>query len=140
MLANDSKIVYASQIPNNVEKSLYLNILNIMALSIDDSPELRKNGENILIALADNLNTLHAKYLREIIENIEGLDSINSGDAESILLLNGYLRICGLQSCYLETMQNAIKTVMDNSQAEGIIRVLSAVALVSQIISLQNYM
>lgn len=117
--------------PQEIEQLLYKNILNIIALTIENSPDLANAAENVLKNICDNLNDLHQKYLSEIINETEGLDSSNSGDAEPILLINGYLRFCGFQSFCMTSIQNAIKIILENAQPEGKIKVLGAVAMVS---------
>lgn len=111
------------------KKYLYQNLVNLIAISIVNRSDIAENGRKILEQLNVDVRQLHQRYLAEMIETIEGLDSENSGGAEPILLLSGYIKFCGLDSKYMAQMLSAIKTVMESAQPDGKIQILVSLSI-----------
>lgn len=117
---------------NATEEYLYTVIVKVIAFSFNEK-EIRLFGMSLLdkfIKIQGNstLNYLHSKYLKNLIESIDGLDATNSDTCEPILLLHGIICLCGFQSEYLESLQNTIKIALENASPEGKIKIFTALA------------
>lgn len=124
-----------------IEQLFYEIILKIIALSLSpDAADVHEKGTLILSKLAKNpleLSELHGKYLKNILESIEDLDTENSERAEPIILLYGLLCFCGFQHEYLETAKVCIKMVMENSGPGAKIKILSGISIVRYFFQLE---
>lgn len=80
-----------------------------------------------------NRMTLQAKYVRRLIESIEDLDCEHSERSERILLLYGYIKLCGFQIEYIDAIKRAVQLVLEHSEVNAKIKILTATSIVSEI-------
>lgn len=118
------------------EKDLFEVLVKTCSLSnAHDTHAVGQRGEAILDKLccsSANRMILQAKYVGEIVSSIEDLDCEHSERSERILLLFGCIKLCGFQIEYFDTMKQAIKLVLDHSEPNAKIKILTATSIVSK--------
>lgn len=132
-LANDK------QGENKPEEEKYLFEVLVRTCSLSNAhctEAIGHRGEALLDKLcrsSANRMLLQAKYVGEIVSSIEDLDCEHSERSERILLLYGCIKLCGFQIEYFDTIKEAIKLVLDHSEANAKIKILTATAIVSKL-------
>lgn len=114
-----------------IEEIFYQITVKVTAISIYDenNKEITDHGRRCLSKLSENPENLHIKYLKPLINAIDGLDCENSERCEPIFFLFGYITLCNFRSEYLEEMKSAIKTVLDHARPEAKIKILAGVSM-----------
>lgn len=118
------------------EKYLFEVLVKTCSLSnAHDTEAIGQRGEALLDKLCRspaNRMLLQAKYVGEIVCSIEDLDCEHSERSERILLLYGCIKLCGFQIEYFDSVKQAIKLVLDHSEANAKIKILTATSIVSK--------
>lgn len=122
------------------EKYLFDILVKTIALSYDhENDTIHKRGIEIFDRFCQsdqNRIYFQAKYMEDIIESIDDLDCEHSEYSERIIRLHGFIKFCGFQKEYFQSMKNAIKLVLENSTSHAKVKVLAAVAMVILILPL----
>lgn len=117
------------------EKYLFEILVKTCALSnAHNTQAVGQRGEGLIDKLCRstaNRMIFHAKYVVDIVKSIEDLDCEHSERSERILLLYGCIKLCGFQIEYFETMKQAIQLVLDHSEVNAKIKILTATSIVS---------
>lgn len=132
----DLHLADANENKTNQEKYLFEILLKTTALSnAHDTPAIGHRGEVLIAKISRspaNRMRFHAKYVGEIIKSIEDLDCEHSERSERILLLYGCIKLCGFQIEYFDTIKQAIQLVLNHSDVNAKIKILTATSIVSQ--------
>ena len=86
---------------------------------------------NMLVTEDLSVADLHKKYGIKLLNSIEDLDARNSAVSETVLLLTGFIKLCGFQKIYLIELKKTISIVLDNALPDAQIKVFSAISIVS---------
>lgn len=117
------------------ERFIFKILVTVLALtSAHDDIDVENRAQNLLMEFSKNdlhRTALNAKYIGDIISEIEDLDCDHSERSERILLLFGVIKFCGIQAEYFDTANRSIKLVLENSEASAKIKILTAVSIVS---------
>lgn len=135
-LAYDNESAKKAEHIAKTEQYLFEILVKICALSNvhDTEAVVGQRGEHLLATLCRspaNQMTLNSKYVGDIIKSIEDLDCEHSERSERILMLYGCIKLCGFQIEYFDTIKHAIRLVMDHSEANAKIKILTATSIVS---------
>lgn len=117
------------------EKYLFEILVKTIALSnAHENEEIKTRGLELyekFCRTPDNRVSLQGKHMKSVINDIEDLDCEHSERSERIIMLFGCIKLCGFQKEYFDSIQTAVKMVLDNSTANAQIKVLSGVSMVS---------
>lgn len=78
----------------------------------------------------ENRAVLQGKYMENVINSIEDLDCEHTERSERIIMLFGCIKLCGFQVEYFDVLQSAIQMVLQHSNANAQIKILSGVSMV----------
>lgn len=81
----------------------------------------------------ENLAAMYEMHVGDFIRQIEDLDLMHSERADCILLLSGCITLCGIRRGYIDDMRKAVIEVLENSEPNAKIRMLSSVSIVSHL-------
>lgn len=119
----------------NEERFIFKTLVQTLSFtSAHNENDVESRAQNLLNKFSKtdlNRLTLNAKYVGEIINEIEDLDCEHSERSERILLLYGIIKFCGIQIEYFDAVRNAVKNVLENGEASAKVKVLTGVAIVS---------
>ncbi|KAG5672460.1 hypothetical protein PVAND_002587 [Polypedilum vanderplanki] len=120
---------------DNLVKNFYVIALKTTSMAMAyDNKALRNEGINILKLIdtkcnnRDNLSLMHSKYLKATLGTLDLLDKANN---EQVMILYGIICICGFEKPFIDVLKQAIKTALEHCEAEGKIKILSAIAIAS---------
>lgn len=119
---------------SNEGKYVFEILVKTIALSnAHENEEIATRGLNLyeqFCRTPKNRVTLQGKYMENVIHDIEDLDCEHSERSERILMLFGCIKLCGFQVEYFNTLQNAIRMVLEHSNANAQIKILSGISMV----------
>lgn len=122
---------------NRAKEARYLFEILVKTCALSnahDTQAIGQRGEGLIDKLCGssaNRMTFHAKYVGEIVKSIEDLDCEHSERSERILLLYGCIKLCGFQIEYFDTVKQAIQLVLEHSEVNAKIKILTATSIVS---------
>lgn len=118
----------------NGEKYLFEILVKTIALSnAHENGEIPERGialYNKFCRTKKNRIVMQGKYMADVINNIEDLDCEHSDRSERIIMLFGCIKLCGFQKEYFHALQTAIQMVIEHSNANAQIKILSGVSMV----------
>lgn len=118
----------------NEEKYLFEILVKSVAISnAHDNEEIYIRGLNLYETFCgsfENRVVLQGKYMRDVINGIEDLDCEHTERSERIIMLFGCIKLNGFQAEYFDSIQTAVKSVLENSTANAQIKILSGVSMV----------
>lgn len=116
-------------------KFLFEILVKVCSLAnAHDAMQIGERGKELLNKLCRspaNRSKFQGKYVAAIVESIDDLDCEHSERSERILLLYGCIKLCGFQIEYLDTVKRAIELVLEHSNANAKIKILTATSMVS---------
>lgn len=119
---------------SNEEKYLFEILVKTIALSnAHENEEIAERGINLYDKFCQtpkNRIAMQGKYLANVINNIEDLDCEHSDGSVRIIMLFGCIKLCGFQTEYFNALQTAILMVLEHSNANAQIKILSGVSMV----------
>lgn len=116
-------------------------IKNIAFAEGIDDQDLRDKAVLVLKTLAstdENLHNLYEVHVGDFITLIDDLELSHSERSDRILLLSGCLTLCGIRRGYFDELKNALVAVLTNSEPNARIKILSSIAMVTNIHSEPN--
>lgn len=125
---------FESKIENEERYIFKILVLVLSFTSAHDECDIENRAQNLMkIFSKTDLHrmTLNAKYIGEIVNEIEDLDCEHTERSERILLLYGIIKFCGIQIEYFDAIKNAIKMVLDNSETSAKVKILTGIAIVN---------
>lgn len=85
---------------------------------------------NKLAGSTEYLETLYEEHIGDFIELIQDLELEHSERSDRILLLSGCLSLCGFRRSYFNEAKSALKTILNNSEPNAKIKILSSISIV----------
>lgn len=118
----------------NEEKFIFEALVKTIALSnAHENEQITSHGMNLyekFYRTLENRTVLQGKYMENVINCIEDLDCEHTERSERIIMLFGCIKLCGFQIEYFDSLQSAIQMVVEHSNANAQIKILSGVSMV----------
>lgn len=132
--SNSSEVNAEQNVMLNEEKYLFEILVKTISLSnAHENEKIIERGLHLydkFSCTSNNRVVLQGKYMANVISSIEDLDCEHSERSERIIMLYGCIKLCGFQFEYFNTLQNAIQMVLEHSNANAQIKILSGVSMV----------
>lgn len=118
----------------NEEKFIFEALVKTIALTnAHKNEQIASHGMNLyekFYRMSENRTALQGKYMENVIISIEDLDCEHTERSERIIMLFGCIKLCGFQIEYCDPLQTAIQMVLEHSNANAQIKILSGVSMV----------
>uniref|UniRef100_A0A1Q3FK44 Putative dynein assembly factor 5 axonemal n=1 Tax=Culex tarsalis TaxID=7177 RepID=A0A1Q3FK44_CULTA len=111
------------------ENHLYTIILKVAAISFEDSILIRDRALQILTTLNRQPELLHSTHLVGVLATLDNLESANSDDAESIMLLAGIVFVCGFRPAYHRELCSTLAIALRHAIPQGQIKLFSSISI-----------
>lgn len=119
---------------SNEEKLIFEALVKTIAVSnAHENEQIAIRGMNLyekFCRTPENRAVLQGKYMENVINGIEDLDCEHTERSERIIMLFGCIKLCGFQIEYFDALQSAIQMVLEHSNANAQIKILSGVSMV----------
>lgn len=119
---------------SNEEKLIFEALVKTIAVSnAHENDQIAIRGMNLyekFCRTPENRTVLQGKYMENVINCIEDLDCEHTERSERIIMLYGCMKLCGFQIEYFDALQSAIQMVLEHSNANAQVKILSGVSMV----------
>lgn len=117
------------------EKFLFEALVKTIALSnAHENKEILAYGMSLyenFCQTSEHRAVLQGTYMGNVVNAIEDLDCEHTERSERIIMLFGCIKLCGFQMEYFNSLQLAIQMVLEHSDANAKVKILSGVSMVS---------